>query len=79
MEERIKNPQKQIAMQLAHIMDDQKRMYKMNDWDKEGVREAHKQITNEILKKGYNISTILYYAEEYKTLSMKDYLEWVYI
>jgi hypothetical protein len=79
MEERKKNPKKQLAMHLAHIMDEQKRIHEMTEWDREGVREAHREITNEILKNGYDISTILYYAEEYKTLSIKDYYEWVYI
>ena len=79
MEERKKNPIKQIAMHMAHLMDDQKRIHEMTEWDREGVREALNELNNEILKKGYSISSIMFYAEEYKTLSVKDYYEWVYV
>ena len=77
--ERKPNPMKQLAMQLAHSMDDQERSHEMTDWDRKGVRECHNQICNEILKQGFNIDTIMRYAKEYKTLSMKDYIEWRYI
>lgn len=79
MEQRKENPIKKIAMHMAHLMDDQKRIYEMTEWEREGVREALTELNNEILKKGYDIMTIMHYAEEYKTLSMKDYFEWKYV
>lgn len=77
--EKVENPMKKVARQLAHIMDDQKKIHEMNEWDREGVREALKEIQDEILKKGYDIHTVMFLAEEYKTLSIKDYYEWKYI
>ncbi len=78
-EERKENPMKRIAINLAHQMDTERNIHKYNDWDKEGIRQYGKEIRDEIWKKGYDVTTILHYAEEYKTLSMKDYMEWRYI
>jgi hypothetical protein len=79
MEERKKNPMKELAMQLAHSMDDQKRIWNDNlpEWKREEIRETHTYICNEICKKGYNVEMMLRLAEQYKTLKMTEYVEWV--
>jgi hypothetical protein len=81
VEERQKNPMKQLAMQLAHSMDDQIRIRNEDvaPWVREEIRETHYWISNEIIKRGYNISTMLALAEEYKTLKWGEYSEWMYV
>jgi hypothetical protein len=81
VEERQKNPMKQLAMHLAHSMEDQKRIGVefLPEWKREEIREYHKYISDEIFKNGYNIHTMLDLAEEYKTLSWKEYKDWMYI
>lgn len=81
MEERKKNPMKQLAMYLAHQMDDEKRIYDENlhPRKEEEIREAGKELRDEIYKSGYNIGTLLHYADEYKNLNWADYHDWAYI
>lgn len=81
MEEREKNPMKELAIHLAHSMDDQKRLWDepLREHEIEEIRACHSQITNEIWKKGYDIGTMLHLAEEYKTLTWELYRDWVYI
>jgi hypothetical protein len=71
---------KQLAMHLAHSMEDQKRVWEENlpEWKREEIREYHKYISNEIMQKGYNIEMLLYLAEQYKTLKWDEYIEWVH-
>ena len=81
MTERQKNPIKQIAMHLAHQMDDEKRMWDENlpPWKEEEIRTYGKYLRDEIFHKGYDVQTVLYYAEQYKTLSWSEYKEWLYV
>lgn len=80
MEERKKNPMKQLAMQLAHAIDDQKRIMEedLREHQIQEIRAYHSQVIDEIWKKGYDIQTMLSLADEYKTLSWDDYIEWVF-
>ena len=80
-EEKIENPIKRIACHLAHQMDDERRMYfiSMPPWKMDEIKACGKELRDEIWRKGYDIQTVLHYAEEYKKLSMKDYMEWRYI
>lgn len=73
-ENRVENPIKRAAITLAHLMADEER--EMNDWDREDNRKALVQLNNEIVQKGYDIGTVFHYAEEYKSLSMAEYMEW---
>lgn len=79
-ETKYKNPIKQLAVLLAHQMDEEKDMYEdyKPDWKIEEIRETGRHLRNEIFKKGYSIDLILAYMEEYKTLSIVEYREWVY-
>jgi len=80
-EKKIENPMKRIACHLAHQMDDERRMYfiSMPEWKMDEIKECGKQLRDDIGHKGYDIQTILHYVEEYKKLSMKDYMEWRFI
>jgi hypothetical protein len=82
-ETREKNPLKLFAFYLAHQMDDEKRMRHefMPEWQMDEIKEAGKQLRDDIFKEGYagQIHTILHYAEEYKTLSWDKYQEWMYV
>jgi len=80
-EEKIENPLKRLAIHLAHQMDDEKRLNIefMPEWKMDEIKECGKQVRDEIWRNGYDVITILHYAEEYKKLSMKDYMEWRYI
>lgn len=81
MEERKKNPIKQFAMHMAHQMDYERRMHEefFPPYKIEEIRESGKYLRDEMWKKGYDVHTVLALAEEYKTLSIADYREWVYI
>lgn len=77
-----RNPIKEIATHLAHQMDREKALYENENYyprEIELVREEGNYLRNEIIRKGYNVSTVLHYAEEYKTLGFKEYFEWIYI
>lgn len=78
--EKMKNPIKQLAVHLAHQMDDEKDIFEefKTDWQIEEIRESGRQLRSEIFKKGYSIDLILAYIEEYKTLSLFEYREWIY-
>lgn len=80
MEERKENPIKRIAINLAHQMDDEKKLNHefMSGWREDEIKLYGKQIRDEIWARGYDIMTVLHYAEEYKKLSMKEYMEWRY-
>ena len=80
-EEKIENPMKRIAMNLAHQMNDEKKIHyiSMPQWKMDEIKAYGKEIRDEIWTNGYDIFTILHYVDEYKKLSMKDYLEWRYI
>lgn len=80
-EEKVENPMKRLAINLAHAMSDERRMNweSMPEWKMNEIKAYGKEIRDEIWRNGYDITTILHYAEEYKKLSMKDYLEWRYI
>lgn len=75
-----KNPIKQLAVHLAHQMDEEKDIFEefKTDWQIEEIRENGKRLRNEIFQKGYSIDLILAYIEEYKTLSFIEYREWLY-
>ena len=72
---------KRIAMNLAHQMNDEKKIHyiSMPQWKMDEIKAYGKEIRDEIWANGYDIFTILHYVDEYKKLSMKDYLEWRYI
>ena len=78
--ERVKNPVKQMAIHLAHQMDDERSMFDENlpPWKEEEIRECGRQLRTEIFQKGYDINELLFLAEEYKTLSWDDYYDWLY-
>lgn len=82
-EKREKNILKEYAIQLAHQMDDEKRIHEefLPPWKEEEIRAYGKYLRDDIFKKGLasQITTILHYAEEYKTLSWADYKDWVYV
>ena len=82
-ETRKENPLKRFAIQLAHQMDDEKKIREefLPPWKEEEIRECGRYLRDEIFKKGYasQIGTIIHYAEEYKTLSIADYREWRFI
>lgn len=79
---RKENPLKRYAIQLAHQMDDEKRIREdfLPPWQEEEIRECGKQLREEIFQKGFasQIHNIMYFAEEYKTLSIARYREWKY-
>lgn len=79
-QKRQKNPMKELAVHLAHSMDDQRRMREefLQPWKEEEIRQYGKQVSDEIVRKGYDVSTMLYYAEKYKTLTFLEYREWIY-
>jgi len=62
-------------------MEDQRRAFEenLNEWQREEIREYHKHLSDEIIKHGYDIGTMLDLAEQYKTLKWNQYIEWVYI
>lgn len=74
-----KNPMKFYAMMLAHQMDDEKSIYEdcLPPWKEEEIRECGTQLRKEILQKGLEIGSLMFYAEEYKTLSFLKYKEWI--
>jgi hypothetical protein len=79
-EERKENPMKRTAINLVNMMDYQKNSYEMNDFERQLFKEEYNEfIMNEVIKKGYDVQTLLMLGEEYKTLSIKDYMEWKYI
>lgn len=73
------NPMKFYAMMLAHQMDDEKRIREdfLPPWKEEEIRECGKQLRDEIWRKGLEIGSLMYYAQEYKTLSFAEYAQWV--
>lgn len=78
MKEQKKNSMKQMAVELAHIMDDSQRYEEMTDCQQEEHRATQREINSQILENGYNINTLLYLAQEYKTLSIEEYFQWIY-
>jgi hypothetical protein len=80
MEMKVKNPIKQTAVSFAHMMDYNENQFKMGDWEREAFRKEYNTFINEeIINKGYDVTMIINLAVVYKTLSMKDYYEWIYI
>lgn len=81
MEERKKNPMKELAILLAHAMDDQKRVLDENlrEHQVEEIRQFLTQVYNEIHKKGYDVQTMIDYSNQYKALTWAEWKEWVYI
>ena len=76
--EKIENPLKRLACHLAHQMDDERKMnyISMPEWKMDEIKAWGKELRDEIWQNGYDIMTILHYAEECKKLSTKEYLEW---
>lgn len=79
MDLKDKNPLKYFATMFAHQLDDEKRINweAMPPYKVEEIRECGKQMRDEMWRKGYNVHAVMAYAEEYKTLSMADYREWI--
>jgi hypothetical protein len=79
MDLKEKNPMKFYAMMLAHQMADEKRIYDefLPPYKVEEIRECGKELRDEIWRKGLEIGSLMYYAEEYKTLSFAKYKEWI--
>ena len=80
MTERKENPVKKMAILLAFQMDDEKRIREgyLNAREVEEVKATGNQIRNEIVKKGFNVPSILKYVEEYKNLTFDEYKDWIY-
>jgi hypothetical protein len=78
--EKTENPIKRIAVALAHQMDDEKRLREefLPPWKEEEIRICGRELRDEIWKKGFNIETVLYLSEQYKTLGFAEYKEWMY-
>ena len=74
-----KNPIKFYACMLAHQMDDEKRIdwEALPPWKVEEIRECGTQLRDEIWRKGLEINSLMFLAEEYKTLKMSEYAEWI--
>lgn len=79
MTERQLNPIKQMAIDLAHQMDDERKCREefVPQYKQEEIRECGKYLRDQIWKKGYDINQLLFLAEQYKTLKMSEYMEWV--
>lgn len=77
---KLKNPLKRMAVHLAHQMDDEREMREgfLPPWKEEEIRANGKYLREEIWRMGYDVSALLYYAEEYKTLSWDKYQDWLY-
>jgi hypothetical protein len=81
LEERKKNPMKELAILLAHAMDIQERALDQ-DLREHEIQENRAYLTlvnNEIHKKGYDVQMMLHLAEQYKALTWAEWKEWVYI
>lgn len=81
MEERKPRLVKRLAMQLAHQMDDEKRILDENlhPAKEEEIRMYGKILRDEIYKSGCDIGSVLAYAEEYKKLTWAEYRGWEYV
>ena len=79
--EKIENPLKRIACHLAHQMADERKMntISMPQWKMDEIKAWGKELRDEIWQNGYDVATILQYAEECKKLTTKEYLEWRFI
>lgn len=79
-ETKQKNPKKELAVTLAHMLLDQERLYNedLPPWREEEIREYCSEVRNMIWKSGYNFDELMFLAEEYKTLSFINYREWIY-
>ena len=73
------NPKKRLAIELAHQMDYERKMRiePLREWEKEEVREVGNKLRMDIVKSGYSVEDILFLAEQYKTLSLADYMRWI--
>lgn len=80
MQERKKNPMKELAIHLAHAMDDQQRIYNedLREHEIKEIRQYLSEINNKIIRNGYDVETMLHLADQYKTLKWAEYREWVY-
>lgn len=76
---REKNPMKELAKRLAHQWDYESRIDSLNEWEREETREEGVRIRNEISEKGYDVNMIVHYAHEYKTLTLHQYMEWIFL
>jgi hypothetical protein len=74
------NPIKMMAIHLAHQMDRENEMYETPklDWEIEEIKENGRELRNDIVRKGYDIGTLLYFVGQYKTINFKEYQEWLY-
>jgi hypothetical protein len=71
-----KNPVKQLAVQLSRQMDSEREM--LSPYEREELKEYGNQLRDEIFKKKYDITQVMYYVEEYKSLSIEEYFKWIY-
>jgi hypothetical protein len=71
-----KNPVKQLAVRLSHQMDGERET--LSPSQREELKEYGNQLREEIFKRKYSINQIMHYADEYKSLSVEDYLKWIY-
>jgi hypothetical protein len=78
-DERKRNPIKAAAIDLVHMMDYMKNPERLRPYERELFREEYNLFIRDLMKKGYDMSTLLALGEEYKTLNLMDYREWVYI
>lgn len=79
MTKAVHNPMKYMAMHLAHAKSDQERLNEISlpEGQQSKIRAHLTDVIDEICKRNYDIQTILQLAEEYKKLSLEEWLEWV--
>lgn len=48
------------------------------EWEREEIKEEMDNIRNQVLEKGYNVNLFVQYMEEYKNMSIEEYMR-VYV
>ena len=64
-----------LATDMSFIED--KLQENINDFTRDELLEEAKRIRNILLKKNYDVGMFLYYKDLYKTLSVKEYYEFI--
>lgn len=70
------NELKKMAKELVWIQDKLKEDT-LYEWDRDDLVKQADKIRMDVVLKGYSVDLFVQYMEEYPTLSVAEYMEWI--
>lgn len=72
----MENELKKMAKELVWIQDKLKEDT-LYEWDRDELVKQADKIRMDVVLKGYSVDLFVQYMEEYPTLSVAEYMEWI--